>query len=106
MPATVILGTQFGDEGKGKVTDVLSDKYDVVVRYQGGANAGHTLFIENTKIAFHHIPSGIVRNKISILGNGMVINPPQLIKEWPFTDSSCICLHNSYNSFNILWSNS
>jgi len=81
MPAIAIIGIQFGDEGKGKITDVLASSNDIVVRSQGGPNAGHTLFIKNLKLSVHQVPSGIVRDKISILGNGMVINPKLLLSE-------------------------
>ncbi len=81
MSSTVIIGTQWGDEGKGRVVDVYAANADMVVRYQGGDNAGHTVKIGDQKYALHLIPSGIVRQKPSILGNGMVINPKSLLKE-------------------------
>lgn len=81
MSTTIIIGTQWGDEGKGKIVDFLSQKADVVARYQGGPNAGHTVVVNNKKTVFHLIPSGILNNKICILGNGMVIDPEELIKE-------------------------
>jgi adenylosuccinate synthase len=72
----VLLGLQWGDEGKGKVVDVLSRDYDIVARFQGGANAGHTLEIEGDKHILHLIPSGIFhKNKINIIGNGVIIDP-------------------------------
>jgi len=78
----VVLGLQWGDEGKGKIIDNLADSFDVVCRYQGGANAGHTIFYQNEKISLHLIPSGILRtDKISIIGNGVVIDLEQLTKE-------------------------
>lgn len=78
----VILGTQWGDEGKGKIVDFLTQKVHYVVRYQGGHNAGHTLVVNSKKIILHLIPSGILNNNvIAILGNGVVISPPDLIKE-------------------------
>jgi adenylosuccinate synthase len=82
MPATVIVGGQWGDEGKGKIVDLLSHKADVVARYQGGANAGHTVVQEGRKTILHLIPSGILNpNTICILGAGMVIDPAQLLSE-------------------------
>lgn len=82
MPVDVILGAQWGDEGKGKIIDVLAENYDVVVRYQGGANAGHTVVVENQKYVLHLLPSGILhKGKINIIGNGVVIEMEELIKE-------------------------
>ncbi|WDV45859.1 adenylosuccinate synthase [Clostridiaceae bacterium M8S5] len=82
MSTLVVLGAQWGDEGKGKVTDYLSEKADVVVRYQGGDNAGHTVEIEDKKYKLHLIPSGIFyEEKTSIIGNGVVVNPKSLLKE-------------------------
>jgi adenylosuccinate synthase len=78
----VVVGTQWGDEGKGKITDYLANKADVVVRSQGGNNAGHTILFNNKKYALHLIPSGIFNpNIINIMANGMVINPKALLKE-------------------------
>ncbi len=78
----VLLGLQWGDEGKGKVVDVLTPKYDVITRFQGGPNAGHTLEFNNIKHVLHTIPSGIFRdNKINIIGNGVVIDPIVFQKE-------------------------
>jgi len=81
MRATIIVGTQWGDEGKGRVVDVYAADSDMVVRYQGGNNAGHTVKIGDASYALHLIPSGILRSKPSILGNGMVISLPGLLKE-------------------------
>ena len=81
MSIAIIVGTQWGDEGKGKIVDFLSQKADVVVRYQGGPNAGHTVVIKNKKVVFHLIPSGLLNNKICILGNGMVVDPESLMEE-------------------------
>ncbi len=76
MPATVIVGGQWGDEGKAKIVDYLMSRHDVVIRFQGGANAGHTVVNESGKFAFHQIPSGVLYpNVTGILGNGMVIDP-------------------------------
>ena len=80
--ADLIVGIQWGDEGKGKIVDLLAQKYDLVCRYQGGHNAGHTIVVEGKKIALHLIPSGILNPKAkNIIGNGVVISPKALIKE-------------------------
>ncbi|MBP3966867.1 adenylosuccinate synthase [Paenibacillus lignilyticus] len=82
MSTVVVVGTQWGDEGKGKITDFLADGADVVARYQGGNNAGHTIMIGNKKYKLTMIPSGIFNeNKVCVIGNGMVINPSALIDE-------------------------
>lgn len=82
MKVDVLLGLQWGDEGKGKVVDVLTPGYDVIARFQGGPNAGHTLEFNNIKHVLHTIPSGIFReNKINIIGNGVVIDPVIFRKE-------------------------
>jgi adenylosuccinate synthase len=82
MAVTVLVGSQWGDEGKGKIVDLLSDKYDIVARYQGGANAGHTVEIGDKKYILHLIPSGILReNVICVIGNGVVIDPVALLEE-------------------------
>lgn len=78
----VVLGTQWGDEGKGKVVDLLTDRATYVVRYQGGHNAGHTLVIDGEKTVLHLIPSGILRENVKcIIGNGVVLSPEALMKE-------------------------
>ncbi len=82
MKVDVLLGLQWGDEGKGKVVDVLTPKYDVISRFQGGPNAGHTLEINNFKQVLHTIPSGIFHeNKLNVIGNGVVIDPITFAKE-------------------------
>ena len=78
----VILGSQWGDEGKGKIVDLLTDKATVVARFQGGHNAGHTLVIDGKKTALHLIPSGILRPHVTcVIGNGVVVAPDALLKE-------------------------
>ncbi len=78
----VVLGTQWGDEGKGKIVDLLTDQADAVVRYQGGHNAGHTLVIDGKKTVLHLIPSGILRaNVLCLIGNGVVLSPAALLEE-------------------------
>ena len=82
MPTTVVVGTQWGDEGKGKITDLLSDTADVVVRYQGGNNAGHTIVVEGERFALTLIPSGVLSPRvIPVIGNGCVIDPGVLLEE-------------------------
>jgi adenylosuccinate synthase len=82
MSATVLVGSQWGDEGKGKIVDLISEGFEIVVRYQGGANAGHTVEIGDQKYILHLIPSGILReNKICVIGNGVVIDPTALLEE-------------------------
>ena len=82
MPALVLLGAQWGDEGKGKATDLLGDRVDYVVRYQGGNNAGHTVVIGDQKYALHLLPSGILSsNCVPVIANGVVIDPAVLLEE-------------------------
>ncbi|MGO4889044.1 adenylosuccinate synthase [Anaerobacillus sp. MEB173] len=82
MSSVVVVGTQWGDEGKGKITDYLSEKAEVVARYQGGNNAGHTIVFGGKKYKLHLIPSGIFyKDKICVIGNGMVIDPKALVEE-------------------------
>jgi len=82
MPVRIVIGAQWGDEGKGKLVDVLAAESDYVIRYQGGANAGHTVYINDKKHVLHLLPSGILRPTVKcILGNGMVIDPDALFEE-------------------------
>src|ERR1041384_4729632 len=82
MKADVLLGLQWGDEGKGKIVDVISPKYSIVARFQGGPNAGHTLEFNGLKHVLHLIPSGIFHeNIVNIIGNGVVIDPTVFKKE-------------------------
>lgn len=82
MPNIVLIGAQWGDEGKGRIVDVIAEMVDIVARYQGGSNAGHTIVTDGKKIVLHHIPSGILRKeKLSVIGNGVVIDPGVLIEE-------------------------
>ena len=82
MTITAVVGTQWGDEGKGKIIDLLSEKADIIARYQGGNNAGHTVIIGSDKFILHLIPSGILHEgKKCIMGTGLVIDPEALIKE-------------------------
>jgi adenylosuccinate synthase len=77
----VVLGSQWGDEGKGKLVGMLSDTYDVSARFNGGANAGHTIVKEGVKYAFHLVPSSIVSKQThNLLGNGVVVNLPGMFK--------------------------
>src|SRR6056297_671435 len=82
MPAYIVMGAQWGDEGKGKIVDVLAVKMDYVIRFQGGANAGHTVIHGDKKYVTHLIPSGVISGKsINIIGNGCVVNPRTLNEE-------------------------
>ncbi|MGA2854194.1 MAG: adenylosuccinate synthase, partial [Verrucomicrobiota bacterium] len=82
MANTILVGAQWGDEGKGKIIDVLTEQADVVVRYAGGNNAGHTVLIGKQKYVLHLVPSGILRkNKLCVIGNGVVVDPIGLVEE-------------------------
>ena len=82
LPSIAVIGTQWGDEGKGKITDYIAEGADLVVRYQGGTNAGHTIKIGNDVFGLHLLPSGILRsNTINVIGNGCVVDPEELLKE-------------------------
>src|ERR687891_2603782 len=82
MPVTILVGTQWGDEGKGKATDVLADEMDFVVRYQGGNNAGHTVLAGGQLLKLHLIPSGILYDHItSVIADGVVVDPKVLLEE-------------------------
>ena len=82
MANVAVVGSQWGDEGKGKIVDWLSNRADIVVRFQGGHNAGHTLVIDGTTYKLSLLPSGVVRpGKLSVIGNGVVIDPWALLDE-------------------------
>ncbi|MEO1171605.1 MAG: adenylosuccinate synthase [Myxococcota bacterium] len=82
MPSVVLVGAQWGDEGKGKITDYIAESADAVVRYQGGNNAGHTIVVGESTYKFHLIPSGVLYSETTcVLGNGVVIDPEELIRE-------------------------
>lgn len=82
MPVDIILGLQWGDEGKGKIVDLLADKYSIIARFQGGPNAGHTIIIGDKKFVLHQIPSGMIREGImNVIGNGVVLDPIILRQE-------------------------
>lgn len=82
MSNTVLIGAQWGDEGKGKIIDILSEKSDIIVRFQGGNNAGHTVVIGNEEFILHLIPSGILhKGKVCVIGNGVVVDPEALLEE-------------------------
>ncbi len=101
MSISAIIGGQWGDEGKGKVVDLLSSDVDIVARYQGGANAGHTVYINNEKIVLHQVPSGVLRPECKcLLGNGMVIDPIELISEFSNIKSKGLKIDNIFISMN------
>jgi adenylosuccinate synthase len=87
---TVIIGTQWGDEGKGKIVDLLASRADVVVRFQGGNNAGHTMVVEGEQFISHLVPSGILQGKTCVIGNGVVVDPAVLIEEMDYLDGKGI----------------
>jgi len=90
----VVIGAQWGDEGKGKIIDILTEKADLVVRFQGGHNAGHTLVIGGEKTILHLIPSGIFNDAKCLIGNGVVLHLPTLIKEIEYLESKGIDIHS------------
>jgi len=90
----VVIGAQWGDEGKGKIIDILTENADAVVRFQGGHNAGHTLVIDGDKTVLHLIPSGIFNDAKCIIGNGVVLHLPTLIKEIQYLESKGIDIHS------------
>ncbi|MCS6991800.1 MAG: adenylosuccinate synthase [Chitinophagales bacterium] len=82
MPVDVVLGLQWGDEGKGKIVDFLAPSYDIVARFQGGPNAGHTIYMGDSKVVLHSIPSGVLHERpINLIGNGVVLDPAQFAME-------------------------
>jgi adenylosuccinate synthase len=87
-----IVGTQWGDEGKGKIVDLLAADADVVVRFQGGNNAGHTMVVDGEQFISHLIPSGILQQKICVIGNGVVVDPEVLIEEMDYLESKGIAV--------------
>ena len=90
----VVIGTQWGDEGKGKIVDLLTDQAEAVVRFQGGHNAGHTLVIEGEKTVLHLIPSGVLRDGVRcLIGNGVVLSPEALLSEIDKLESSGVRVH-------------
>lgn len=95
MPSVVVVGAQWGDEGKGKITDYLSEKSEVISRYQGGDNAGHTIAFNGKTYKLHLIPSGIFyKDKICVIGNGMVVNPKSLVRELNYLHKNGIATDN------------
>src|SRR5215207_1714860 len=91
MPGTILAGSQGGDEGKGKATDLLADKMDVVVRYQGGNNAGHTVIVGGRTFKLHLVPSGILYPHVTpVIGDGMVVDPGTLLAELAALDAQGI----------------
>src|ERR1051326_475917 len=96
MANTILVGAQWGDEGKGKIIDVLTERADIVVRTQGGNNAGHTVFIGRQKYVLHLVPSGILRRrKTCVIGNGVVIDPVSLVEEIQGLNRLGVKLHDN-----------
>lgn len=82
MANIVVVGTQWGDEGKGKIVDLLTERSDLIIRFQGGNNAGHTLVVGDRKVVLHLIPSGILHpGKLCVIGSGVVLDPEILLEE-------------------------
>ena len=106
MSASVLVGTQWGDEGKGKVTDLISGDFDVVCRYAGGANAGHTVIAGDTKLALHQVPSGVMyENTYPVIGNGCIVDPEILLGEIDMLEAqgiSCDALKISGNAHIVM----
>lgn len=95
MASTILVGTQWGDEGKGKVTDLISGEYDVVCRCQGGANAGHTVVANGHKFGLHQIPSGVMyEGVVSVIGNGCIVDPSVVLEEFATLDEQGVSYHN------------
>src|SRR3954447_14060280 len=93
MGNVIILGSQWGDEGKGKIVDLLCERFDIVARYQGGHNAGHTVYIGERKYVLKLIPSGILRTgKKAVIGNGLVIDPAALMSEIEALESAGVAV--------------
>tara|TARA_B100001287_G_scaffold180450_1_gene152150 strand:+ start:2013 stop:3278 length:1266 start_codon:yes stop_codon:yes gene_type:complete len=96
MSADVLLGLQWGDEGKGKIVDFISDKFDLIARFQGGPNAGHTILINQKKYVLHTIPSGIFNKNVqNLIGNGVVIDPVTLCKELEILEKNAVDYSNN-----------
>lgn len=95
MASTILVGTQWGDEGKGKVTDLISVEYDVVCRCQGGANAGHTVVANGHKFGLHQIPSGVMyEGVVPVIGNGCIVDPSVVLEEFATLDEQGVSYHN------------
>jgi adenylosuccinate synthase len=95
MSVTIIVGSQWGDEGKGKITDLLTEQYDIIVRYQGGCNAGHTVVVGDKQYIFHLLPSGILHeDKICLIGNGVVLDPEVFFEEIDSLEKEGISIEN------------
>ena len=94
MKIDILLGLQWGDEGKGKVVDVLTPRYDIVARFQGGPNAGHTLEFDGHKVVLRSIPSGVFQGNVNIIGNGVVLDPVLFATEARELDAAGTRLHD------------
>lgn len=95
MPSTVLAGAQWGDEGKGKICDLVAGDFDAVVRYSGGNNAGHTIVVNGKKYGLHQVPSGIMySDHVSVIGNGCVVNPKVVLEEIDMFEADGITTKN------------
>ena len=103
MSNLIVLGAQWGDEGKGKIVDLFSDRFDIVARYQGGHNAGHTVYIGETKYVLKLIPSGILRPGVkAVIGNGVVVDPMALLAEMEALEKAGVNVRGQLAVSNIL----
>jgi len=99
---TAVLGSQWGDEGKGKIVDVLCQEFEICARFNGGSNAGHTIVVDGKKFAFHLLPSGIVNpNSICLIGNGCVIHLPTLFEELEQLEKSGVSFNGELSMDNV-----
>ena len=95
MPSTVLVGAQWGDEGKGKICDLVAGDFDAVVRYSGGNNAGHTIVVNGKKYGLHQVPSGLMySDHVSVIGNGCVVNPKVVLEEIDMFEADGITTKN------------
>src|ERR1035438_9296044 len=104
MNNLIVLGAQWGDEGKGKLVDLLSDSFDVVIRYQGGHNAGHTIIVGDRKFVLKLIPSGILHpGKSAVIGNGLVVDPIALLNEIDALEAAGVDVARQLQSRRATW---
>ena len=96
MNSVVVVGTQWGDEGKGKIVDLLAEQVDYVVRFQGGNNAGHTMVVKGEQFISHLVPSGIIQKKTCVIGNGVVVDPEVLVEEIEYLKSNGVDVSPKY----------
>ena len=98
MAGLAVFGSQWGDEGKGRFVDLLAEQADYVIRYQGGNNAGHTVYANGVEYKLRTIPSGVISDKICLIGNGVVVDPADLIDELEYLKNKGLTVNNLYIS--------